>query len=144
MSHFPFLIDSSAFYALADARDQAHSSAKRYWELLLSQNTPFVTTLPIVAETATLIRRWLGFDASERFLVQIEDSRTVGAIELLFVNEREFRLARDFYQQFADPKLSFVDVISFAVMTLRDIKICFTFDDHFRQAGFVIYTEKIP
>ena len=95
-----------------------------------------VTTIAVVGETATLIRRWLGFDAAQAWLDQLERARLVRAIELVFVDEREYALARELFRSQGQPKLSFVDALSFAVMTLRAIHVCFGFDDDFRQAGF--------
>lgn len=138
MSRSAVFVDTSAFYALADASDAAHRVAARQWEALIRAKAPLVTSLPIVAEAATLIRRWLGFDAAQRFLGQVDRSRVVGALELVFVGEREFALGEDFYRKFPDPKLSFVDVLSFAVMTARGIRTCFTFDRDFQQAGFEV------
>jgi predicted nucleic acid-binding protein len=63
----------------------------------------------------------------------------VGAVELVFPAEREYALARDLYRRLAQPKLSFVDALSFSVMTLRGITTCFGFDEDFRKAGFELY-----
>lgn len=38
----------------------------------------------------------------------------------------------------ADPKVSYVDCVSFAVMRRLGVREAFTFDRHFREAGFRI------
>ena len=139
MSRPPVFVDTSAFYALADAHDAAHRVVLRRWERLSDAKRPLVTTVAVAAETASLIRRWLGFDAAQRWLDQLERARLVRALELVFVGEREYALAREFFRKLGDPKLSFVDALSFAVMTGRGITICLTLDDDFRQAGFEVY-----
>ena len=47
-------------------------------------------------------------------------------------------MAPDF-PKLAQPKLSFVDAFSFAIMTLRNIRACFGFDEDFLIAGFESY-----
>ena len=139
MSLAPIFVDSSAFYALADDRDASHRVAARQWGAIVKAKHPFVTSLAVAAETATLIRRSLGFDAAQAWLDQLDRARLVGALELVFPAEREYALARDLYRQLAQPKLSFVDALSFSVMTLRGINTCFGFDEDFLVAGFALY-----
>ena len=132
-------VDTSAFYALADAHDAAHRVVRRRWGALIQQKRPLITTITVAAETASLIRRWLGFDEAQGWLDQLERARLVRALELVFVGEREYAVAREFFRQLADPKLSFVDALSFSVMRLREVRNCLTLDDDFRQAGFELY-----
>ncbi|MBI3022028.1 MAG: PIN domain-containing protein [Candidatus Omnitrophica bacterium] len=139
MSIAPLFVDSSAFYALADRHDASHRLATQRWEAVVKAKRPLVTSLAVAAETATLVRRSLGFDAVQAWLDQLDRARLVGAIELAFLAEREYALARDLYRQLAQPKLSFVDALSFSVMTLRGIHTCFGFDEDFLSAGFALY-----
>lgn len=139
MSIAPLFVDSSAFYALADSHDALHRLATRRWEAMVKAKRPLVTSLAVAAETATLVRRSLGFDAVEAWLDQLDRARLVRAMELVFPAEREYALARDLYRQLAQPKLSFVDALSFSIMTLREIKTCFGFDEDFVVAGFALY-----
>jgi len=132
-------VDSSAFYALADRHDASHRIANERWQALVKTKRPLVTSLAVAAETATLIRRSIGFDASQAWLDQLDRARVVGAMELIFPADREYALARDVYRQLAQPKLSFVDALSFAIMTLRSIRACFGFDEDFLVAGFELY-----
>jgi predicted nucleic acid-binding protein len=124
---------------LADAHDAAHRLTRRQWDSVIRQKHPLVTTIAVAAETASLIRRWLGFDEAQEWLDQLERARLVRVLELVFVGEREYALAREFFRKLADPKLSFVDTLSFAVMSLRGIRSCLTLDEDFRQAGFELY-----
>jgi predicted nucleic acid-binding protein len=109
------------------------------WEVIVKAKHPLVTTLGVIGETATLLRRWIGFEASQAWLDQMDRARLVGAVVLVFVAEREYALAHELYRTPAQPKLSFVDALSFAVMTLRGIRTCFAFDEDFRIAGFALY-----
>ncbi len=132
-------VDSSAFYALADRHDGFHRPAMQRWEAMVKAKHPLMTSLAVVTETATLIRRWMGFDPAQAWLDQLDRARLVGAVEVVFLAEREYAMARDLYRQLARPKLSFVDALSFSVMTLRGIDTCFGFDEDFLIAGFALY-----
>ncbi len=135
----PLFVDSSAFYALADPHDASHRLAAQRWSAAAKAKRPLVTSLAVAAETATLIRRWIGFDAAQAWLDQLDRARLVSAIELVFPAEREYALARELFRQLAQPKLSFVDALSFSIMTLRELKTCFGFDEDFLAAGFTLY-----
>lgn len=140
MSAAPVFVDSSAFYALADRHDAAHRVAAQRWQALVKAKCPLVTSVAVAAETATLIRRSLGFDAVQAWLDQLDRARLVSAVELVFPADREYALARDLYRQLPHPKLSFVDALSFSIMTLRSMHVCFGFDEDFLVAGFESYT----
>ena len=139
MSAASIFVDSSAFYALADRQDAFHRQAMQRWDALVKAKPPLVSSLAVAAETATLIRRWIGFDAAQAWLDQLDRARLVRAVELVFLAEREYALARDLYRRLAQPKLSFTDALSFSVMTLRGITTCFGFDEDFLIAGFSLY-----
>jgi len=46
----------------------------------------------------------------------------------------------DFFEKYADQDVSFTDCVCFALMRAHNIQRVFTFDRHFRLAGF----ESIP
>ena len=129
-------IDTSAFYALADSRDQNHEAATQKYMELLDRKIKMVLSDHILAECATLIRRRLGYDASQRFLHLIEKSETIGTFQIVFVELTLLNSAKEIFSEIADPKLSLVDALSFAAMRKMAIRQYFAFDDHFNQAGF--------
>lgn len=139
MSRPAVFLDTSAFYALADRRDAGHRVIQQRWQALLRRRTPFVTTVLVVAETATLIRRWLGFEAAQRWLEQLERARLTQAMEVVFIGEREYGRAQEFFQTLPQPRLSFVDACSFGVMALQGLHDVLSLDEDFRQAGFHLY-----
>jgi predicted nucleic acid-binding protein len=129
-------IDTSAFYALADAGDRNHKAAGKKYLELLDHRVKMILTDHILAECATLIRRRLGYNASERFLQLVEKSETIGTFQIVFVEAPLLNSAKEIFSEFADPKLSLVDALSFAAMRKMNIGQYFAFDNHFNQAGF--------
>ncbi len=129
-------IDTSAFYALAARIDENHSAAKRVYAELLTEETLFVLTDHILAESATLIRRRLGYSAAQDFLRLLGEGTALQLFEVINVDETLIKAAIEIFRQDPDPKLSFVDALSFAVMRAQRIRRFFAFDEHFRKAGF--------
>jgi len=78
-------MDTSAFYAIADKRDANHKEGKALYEKLLSKKVTFLITDHIISESATLIRRRLGYSKAMNFLDLIEEGEAVGLFEIVFV-----------------------------------------------------------
>jgi predicted nucleic acid-binding protein len=140
----PVFIDTSALYAMADAHDAVHHHAQQHWERLIEEKRRLITTVAVASETATLIRRRLGFDEAQRWFEQLERARLVQALELIFIGLREYDLAREIFRSIGVPRLSFVDALSFAVMRLQGITTCFGFDEDFFQGGFELVGGEQP
>lgn len=137
-------LDTSALYALADAHDAAHHHAQQHWERLIEEKRRLITTIAVASETATLIRRRLGFEEAQRWFEQLERARLVRALELVFMGAREYDLAREIFRSIGIPRFSFVDALSFAVMRLRGITTCFGFDEDFFHGGFELVGGEQP
>jgi predicted nucleic acid-binding protein len=129
-------IDTSAFYALADRDDLNHKKAENIYRALLHKNALFVLTDHIISETATLIRRRLGYIQSLEFLRLIEEGQGVELFELVIVGKEHINKAKRIFTERKDIKLSFVDALSFAIMKDENIKKFFAFDLHFQAEGF--------
>lgn len=134
MSKMVFM-DTSAFYALAARADANHSVAQRAYEKLLSEGVLFVLTDHVLAESATLICRKLGYQAAQDFLKLIEDGEAIELFHVVDVDGSLLDAAKEIFRKEADPKLSFVDAVSLAVMRARRIRRFFAFDRHFERAG---------
>jgi len=46
------------------------------------------------------------------------------------------RRALEFFEKYADQKVSFTDCLSFALMKKEKLRQAFTYDQHFEYAGF--------
>ena len=134
------LIDTGAFYALADDSDRNAPAAREFFRERLSSGQ-FATTEAILFETWTLIRNRLGWDGAQRFL---EGFRTAG-FALLCVEPVDLEAAWRIMAEYADQELSLVDAATFALMERHGIQQAFTFDKDFllyrygskRQRSFV-------
>jgi predicted nucleic acid-binding protein len=126
-------VDTSAFYAVMDAGDAVHHSAKTEWKQLLSEGVELCTSNYVMVETLALLQSRIGLGAVRLFaeditpvlkILWVDSSAHESAVQLLLTANR-----RD---------LSFVDCMSFQAMRSRGIREAFCFDPHFSEQGFQV------
>lgn len=127
------LIDTSAFYALEDADDRHHSEARTIQRRFQDERPLLFTTHHILDEAVTLIGSKIHPARAVRFARQLLSSHI---IRIVRTDEEVEQAALNVYERFDDPRLSFTDCLSFAVMRGLGISAAFAFDQHFEQAGF--------
>jgi hypothetical protein len=127
-------VDTTAWYALADADDKYHHSAKEFLPEALNAYSRLVTSNHVIGETYTLIRTRLGYREVWEFISRVRSSPRV---EIVFIDEEMESEAYDLLYQFQDQDFSYVDGTSFVVMRRRKIREAFSYDDHFSTAGFI-------
>jgi len=126
-------VDTSAWYALADANDTEHRAAVRALRQLAAAGRPLCTTNHVAGETYTLMRSRLGAAAAHGFLESARDSRRV---ERVFVQEEWENEAEQLLARYKDQDFSYVDATSFVAMRRLGIRETLAFDQHFVVAGF--------
>jgi predicted nucleic acid-binding protein len=125
-------IDTGAFLALYLRRDQYHRQA---YKVFSSLPRPFSTTNHIIDELATLLGRIAGYRyAADR----ISDLYASESIEVMASKREDEMEAIRWMRKYADKEVSFTDCVSFAMMRRLGIHSAFTFDRHFRDAGFEV------
>jgi predicted nucleic acid-binding protein len=128
-------IDTGAFIARYLVRDQHHQDGVSYWRSLQNSGRRCFTTNFVLDETITFLARRATYqfaaERADRFyrsdqitILRPELSDELSAIEL--------------FGKYSDQSVSFTDCISFAMMDKFNIESAFTFDHHFRIAGFNI------
>ena len=126
-------VDTGAWIALALSRDPLHARAAAAWAELLSVGAKLQTSVPVVIETFTFLDR---NTTREVALTWKESLSTVGKLRLLPSTRRDLEHAWKYFERPDLHKLSAVDAVSFVLMTDRRIRMAFTFDGHFAEAGF--------
>lgn len=128
------LMDSGAYYALADERALEHERAIRVRAELVSQRRQLYTTNFVLAETHALILNRRGRDAAAGIMRGIAESHTI----YVRVKRADELRAIEIISTHDDKDYSFTDAASFAVMERFGITTAFTFDRHFAQFGFTV------
>jgi predicted nucleic acid-binding protein len=131
-------VDTSAWYAAADAGDRSNQRAKS----ALGSGDTLVTSDHILVETWLLLRHRLGGPAAERFW----DGIRTGVTALESVTPADLEGAWAIGVSFPDQDFSVVDRTSFALMQRLGIERVATFDADFaifrfgrhRERAFVI------
>jgi len=134
----PVFVDTSAWYALANARAAEHRAAAGVFGRLAGDRRQLVTTNHIVAESYTLLLVRAGYAAAQAFLRRIRASH---AVERVFVQLEWEEAAEELLAAFDDQPFSYVDATSFVAMRRLGLREAFAYDRHFATAGFVVLRE---
>lgn len=132
------LVDTSAWYALEDSRDQWHSDARAIRDRIAAEGRwRLVTTNFVVAEShARILSR--SRTAAARFL---ERTDSLGAVDVVRIEVEDEVRAREILRRYHDKDFSLVDALSFAVMDRTRIRHAFAFNTYFHQYGrFTVLT----
>jgi hypothetical protein len=131
-------VDTGAFLALYLKRDQYHRQASEIFPTLAR---PFSTSHHVVDELATLLGRSAGYYyAADR----IEDLYASESIDVLPSTRDDEVEAIRWMRKYADKEISFTDCVSFAMLRRLRIRTVFTFNRHFRDAGFQVISTPQP
>ena len=130
------LVDTSAYYALADNSEIRHPDADAIRLRLVQQRWRLFTTNYIAAETHALFLVRLGYHYALRFLDELDRSPTT----VVRVARSDERQARQILQRYPDKAFSLTDATSFAIMERLRIGHAFTFDRNFTQYGLAVLT----
>ena len=127
-------VDTSAYYALTDARDASHEAANRFMASLLDRGARLFTSNFIIAETHALLLTRLSRTTALRVIQAIESGTTT----VVRVSAADERRARAILTQYDDKDFSLTDATSFAIMERLHIPYALTFDSDFRQYGLPV------
>jgi predicted nucleic acid-binding protein len=116
-------VDTSVWYAVADAGDRRNRRAKE----LLRSGGPFVTSDHVLVETWILLRFRLHREAAERFWAALRG----GLAEIEPVTAADLQVAWAISESFPDQDFSIVDRTSFAVMQRLGVLRALAFDGDF-------------
>ena len=130
-------IDTSAFKALVDTKDDFHQKAKTIWVKLEKQKSDvsLMTSNYVLDESFTLIRARSGIDTVQYFRTVLAASPELAIVRVTVSDEAN---AWNWFTKDWS-SLSFTDCVSFALMKRLKITSVVTFDQHFTRAGFEIF-----
>lgn len=128
-------IDTGAFLARFIERDQYHDAAVKHWQKLQQDHRRCYTSNFVLDETVTLLARRTTYPFAAARAKNLYDSKL---LSILRPDQDDELAAVEFFQKYADQKVSFTDCVSFVLMTKLRIKCAFSFDRHFAMAGFSV------
>ena len=131
-------VDSGAWIALLNRRDQHHDDAAAILNNLVQQNVQLLTTDYVIDETVTWLRYRVNHAIAVQFLDLIKSSRATSVLDLVAIDRILFQEAEQLFRQYDTAKLSFTDCTSFAVCQQYNISEAFAFDQHFPMMGITL------
>ena len=131
-------VDTGAWIALSDRKDQHHGDAVEIYTRLKQQKERLSTTDYLVDETVTRLRYDLSHSVAVKFLDFIERAEETDVLTVIRINETLSQEAKRLFRQYDSAKLSFTDCTSFAVCQMYKISEAFAFDQHFTMVGITL------
>jgi len=127
-SSYIIFVDSSAWYALVNARDKNHLAAKRF----LEAGHRLLTTNFVIDETITLVLVRKGYQAAVDLGEQLWSEEQA---RIVWLSRADQRAAWQLFKRYSDKEFGFTDCTSFVVMERLGLTHAFAFDEHFDQIG---------
>lgn len=127
-------LDTSAIYALANARDPNNSHALHLFHRANESGEAILTHNYVLAEAAVLLQRRLGLINALRFLREAED------FQIHWVGPEDHGHAVALLEERGRRELSLVDCMSFVVMRQHGVQEVLAFDPDFEREGFIVYS----
>ena len=124
-------VDTSGLYALFDNSDINHEAAKTIWAKLKAETARLVTSYSVLVETTALLQSRLGLDA----VFELND-KFFPLLDVIWIDNYWYGKAVNRHLKEGRRSLGMVDCLSFEIMEAREIAMVFTFDTHFKIAGF--------
>lgn len=126
-------LDTAYVYALFNTRDQWHSNAVQWQEILEADNRPLLTTQLVLVEIGNGLSGQQFRQKAASVICYLQDNPLVDVIPVL---PSTFARAFELFEQRLDKDWGFTDCFSFIAMEDNGLTDALTTDDHFRQAGF--------
>lgn len=126
-------IDTSAFIALHDASDRHHEAAKGFFTpaRIRELRVQLVTTNFVFTEVYSYFCRTHADAVAVG--TYIRESK---ALRYVHAGPADEEAAWELARKYLDKDFSFVDCLSFVIMSRIGCRKAFTFDSHFQQMGF--------
>lgn len=129
-------VDTSAWFALNDRKDQHHDEAVTFIRSLRATPVLLFTTDYIVDETVTLLRFRVSHREALAFLRLFAGSPQILREQ---VTLDHLKRAAEIFRRYRDKLWSFTDCVSFAFMEEKGLDDAFAFDANFSQFGVRVH-----
>ena len=126
-------LDTSAIYALADARDLKHQVAIERFQAILETQEEILTHNYVLIESISVLQVRLGSFVAAKFA-----NESKGFL-IEWVDKDLHASGISGWEKSSKRRVSLVDQISFLVMKRRNVTTAFAFDPDFKAEGFKLF-----
>lgn len=127
-------VDTSAWYALWNEKDQDHQRAVEIYSRLKETAETLVTNNLVLTESVALVANRMGWAKARIFCGALTQS---AAVKIHYLTQEQFTAICDKFRTFSG-QASLVDCSAFLTMESQKIRRAFAFDRDFRKAGFIL------
>jgi uncharacterized protein len=127
-------VDTAAWIALLNTRDNYHAPALKVMTRLRQQTALLVTTEFILLEVADAFSQP---SLRTKTIDLIEELPQIATLQVVPISRSLWLQGWALYKQRKDKDWGLTDCTSFVIMAQENITQAFTSDRHFEQAGFV-------
>lgn len=134
-------IDTGAFFAYYNDRDEHHETARAVFEAIREGDlaySPLYTTRFVLGELATLLLYKVGHGTATRALGDVLDAASFNVVR---ADPPAFADAREEFARYDDHEITLVDHLTGVLADERGVKRVFAFDSDFRTLGFTVVPE---
>jgi predicted nucleic acid-binding protein len=128
-------VDTGAWIALLNQRDQHHRDAVAVLEGLQQQQIRLLTTDYVIDETVTRLRYDTNHALAVTFLDRIALLVETEILTIAEIDKNVFVEAKELFCQYDSVQLSFTDCTSFVICRVNNVSEAFAFDRHFPIMG---------
>jgi uncharacterized protein len=127
------LVDTAAWIALVNTRDELHNPARQTMNELRQRNVALVTTEFILLEVANALcsSAWRG-----KAIRLIDGLRSLSNLRIIPADTALLADGWQLYRARLDKEWSLTDCVSIVLMQKESVDQVFSSDHHFEQAGF--------
>jgi hypothetical protein len=125
-------LDTDMLIACYSKNDTSHQKALKIIKENSNKNWTVYLSINILMETLTLISQRI----SKKTALEVLKELRSGTYNIINPKEEDIILAESIFKQIKSKNVSYSDCLSFALMTIYDIKDVFSFDIHFKKQGF--------
>ncbi|EMA51978.1 type II toxin-antitoxin system VapC family toxin [Halococcus salifodinae] len=137
----PLFIDTGAFFAYYNDRDEHHETARAFFHAIRTGDlaySPLYTTRFVLTELATLLLYKVDHATATRAL---GDILTAGSFNVVRADPAVFAQGRDEFERYDDHEITLVDHLTGVLADERGVEHIFAFDSDFRTLGFTVVPE---
>lgn len=128
-------VDTGAWIALLNPRDQHHHDAVVVFNDLQQQRSRLLSTDYVIDEAVTRLIYDANYALAVEFLDRIELMEETGILTIAEIVKNVFEAAKALFRQYDSVRLSFTDCTSFVICRVHNISEAFAFDHHFPIMG---------
>ena len=128
-------VDTGAWIALLNPRDQHHHDAVAVFNDLQQQRSRLLSTDYVIDEAVTRLIYDANHALAVEFLDRIELMEETGILTIAEIDKNVFEAAKALFRQYDSVRLSLTDCTSFVICRVHNISEAFAFDHHFPIMG---------